>query len=152
MAAEVFEDDPAADGVLAVIGDLTDPDGTGTLLAAAREAAGAGSFVVITPAAGLEGFCAGLHAEHPSLGLTLIRTADSMSGLIAAQRFAATEPGEFRQVVLDASGEPQRPRHGGASPGGRPRRAWGWSRRLSRPPGPCRAAWPPRPPAAATWS
>ncbi len=109
MAAEVFEDDPAADGVLAVIGDLADPDGTGTLLAAAREAAGAGSFVVITPAAGLEGFCAGLHAEHPSLGLTLIRTADSMSGLIAAQRFAATEPGQFRQVVLDASGEPQRP-------------------------------------------
>ena len=109
MAAEVFEDDPAADSVLAVIGDLADPDGTGTLLAAAREAAGAGSFVVITPAAGLEGFCAGLHAEHPSLGLTLIRTADSMSGLIAAQRFAATEPGQFRQVVLDASGGPQRP-------------------------------------------
>ena len=64
---------------------------------------------MITPAAGLEGFCAGLHAEHPSLGLTLIRTADSMSGLIAAQRFAATEPGQFRQVVLDASGGPQRP-------------------------------------------
>ena len=40
MAAEVFEDDPAADSVLAVIGDLADPDGTGTLLAAAREAAG----------------------------------------------------------------------------------------------------------------
>ena len=109
MAAEVFEDDPAADGVLAVIGDLADPDGTGTLLAAAREAARAGSFVVITPAAGLEGFCAGLHAEHPSLGLTLIRTTDSMTGLIAAQRFAATQPGHFRHVVLEAAGEPRQP-------------------------------------------
>jgi enediyne polyketide synthase len=117
MAAEVFEDDPSAAGVLAVIGDLADPDGTGTLLAAAREAAGAGSFVLITPAAGLEGFCGVLHAEHPELGLTLIRTTDSMSGLIAAQRFAVTEPGRFRQVVLDGDGEPWEPVMAGA---GRP--------------------------------
>ncbi len=72
---------------------------------------------MITPAAGLEGFCAGLHAEHPSLGLTLIRTADSMTGLLAAQRFAATEPGQFRQVVVDAGGEPWQPV---MAPAGRP--------------------------------
>ena len=109
MAAEVFEDDPAATGVLAVIGDLADPDGSSTLIAAAREAAAAGSLVVITPAAGLAGFCASLQAEHPSLGITLIRTADSMAGLLAAQRFAATEPGRFRELVLDAVGAPREP-------------------------------------------
>ena len=109
MAAEVFEDDPAATGVLAVIGDLADPDGSSTLIVAAREAAAVGSLVVITPAAGLAGFCAGLHAEHPSLGITLIRTADSMAGLLAAQRFAATEPGRFRELVLDAAGAPREP-------------------------------------------
>ena len=109
MAAEVFEDDPAATGVLAVIGDLADPDGSSTLIAAARDAVAAGSLVVITPTAGLAGFCASLHAEHPSLGITLIRTADSMAGLLAAQRFAATEPGRFCELVLDAAGEPQEP-------------------------------------------
>ncbi len=109
MAAEVFEDDPAATGVLAVIGDLADPDGSSTLIGAAREAAATGSLVVITPAAGLAGFCASLQAEHPSLGITLIRTADSMAGLLAAQRFAATEPGRFRELVLDAAGAPREP-------------------------------------------
>ena len=109
MAAEVFEDDPAATGVLAVIGDLADPDGSSRLIAAARDAVAAGSLVVITPTAGLAGFCASLHAEQPSLGITLIRTADSMAGLLAAQRFAATEPGRFCELVLDAAGEPQEP-------------------------------------------
>ncbi len=109
MAAEVFEDDPAATGVLAVIGDLADPDGSSKLIAAAREAAAAGSLVVITPTAGLAGFCASLQAEHPSLGITLIRTADSMDGLLAAQRFAATEPGRFRELVLDSAGRPREP-------------------------------------------
>ncbi len=109
MAAEVFEDDPAATGVLAVIGDLADPDGSSRLIAAAREAVTAGSLVVITPSAGLAGFCASLHAEHPALGITLIRTADSMAGLLAAQRFAATRPGRFCELVLDAAGAPREP-------------------------------------------
>ena len=120
MAAEVFEDDPAATGVLAVIGDLADPDGSSTLIAAARDAAGAGSLVVITPTAGLAGFCASLQAENPSLGITLIRTADSMAGLLAAQRFAVTEPGRFRELVLDAAGEPRAPVMLASPPPGRP--------------------------------
>ena len=109
MAAEVFEDDPAATGVLAVIGDLADPDAAATLVTAAQEAVAAGTLVVITPAAGLAGFCASLHAEHPSMGITLIRTANSMAGLLAAQRYAAAEAGEFRELVLDARGEPCEP-------------------------------------------
>jgi enediyne polyketide synthase len=109
MAAEVFEDDPAAIGVLAVIGDLADPDAAATLVTAAQEALAAGILVVITPAAGLAGFCASLHAEHPSLGITLIRTANSMAGLLAAQRYAAAGPGQFRELVLDTKGEPREP-------------------------------------------
>ena len=93
MAAEAFEDDPAATGVLAVIGDLADPDAAATLVTAAQEAVAAGTLVVITPAAGLAGFCASLHAEHPSLGITLIRTANSMAGLLAAQRFGGGRGG-----------------------------------------------------------
>ena len=114
MAAEVFEDDPAATGVLAVIGDLADPDAAATLVnaaqeAVAQEAVAAGTLVVITPAAGLAGFCASLHAEHPSLGITLIRTANSMAGLLAAQRYAAADAGQFRELVLDTKGEPREP-------------------------------------------
>jgi enediyne polyketide synthase len=109
MAAEVFEDDPAATGVLAVIGDLADPDAAATLVTAAQEALAAGTLVVITPAAGLAGFCASLHAEHPSLGITLIRTANSMAGLLAAQRYAAASDGQFRELVLDTKGEPREP-------------------------------------------
>jgi enediyne polyketide synthase len=112
MAAEVFEDDPAATGVLAVIGDLADPDAAATLVTAAQEALAAGAggtLVVITPAAGLAGFCASLHAEHPSLGITLIRTANSMAGLLAAQRYAAAGEGQFRELVLSTKGEPREP-------------------------------------------
>ena len=109
MAAEVFEDDPTATGVLAVIGDLADPDAAATLVTAAQEAIAAGTLVVITPAAGLAGFCASLHAEHPSLGITLIRTANSMAGLLGAQRYAAAGAGEFRELVLDTRGEPREP-------------------------------------------
>ncbi len=109
MAAEVFEDDPAATGVLAVIGDLADPDAAATLVTAAQEAVAAGTLVIITPAAGLAGFCASLHAEHPGLGITLIRTANSMAGLLAAQRYAAAEAGQFRELVLDTKGEPREP-------------------------------------------
>jgi enediyne polyketide synthase len=109
MAAEVFEDDPAATGVLAVIGDLADPDAAATLVTAAQEGLAAGTLVVITPAAGLAGFCASLHAEHPSLGITLIRTANSMAGLLAAQRYAAATDGQFRELVLDTKGEPREP-------------------------------------------
>ena len=117
MAAEVFEDDPAATGVLAVIGDLADPDAAATLVTAAQEAIAAGTLVMITPAAGLAGFCASLHAEHPSLGITLIRTANSMAGLLAAQRYAAAEAGQFRELVLDTRGEPREPLMVAGGPG-----------------------------------
>src|ERR1035438_9415641 len=86
MAAEVFDNDPAARGVLAVIGDPADPDACAILAEAAREAVTGGQLVVITPGFGLAGFCASLHAEHPWLGITLLRTAETDDGLLAAQR------------------------------------------------------------------
>ena len=109
MAAEVFDNDPAARGVLAVIGDLADPEACATLAEAAREALTGGQLVVITPGVGLAGFCASLHAEHPWLGITLLRTAETANGLLAAQRFAATEPGQLRELVLNAAGAPLEP-------------------------------------------
>ena len=109
MAAEVFDNDPAARGVLAVIGDPADPEACATLAEAAREAVTGGQLVVITPGTGLAGFCASLHAEHPWLGITLLRTAETADGLLAAQRFAATEPGQLRELVLDAAGAPLEP-------------------------------------------
>ena len=109
MAAEVFDNDPAARGVLAVIGDPADPEACAILAEAAREAVTGGQLVVITPGAGLAGFCASLHDEHPWLGITLLRTAETADGLLAAQRFAATEPGQLRELVLDAAGAPLEP-------------------------------------------
>jgi enediyne polyketide synthase len=109
MAAEVFDNDPAARGVLAVIGDPVDPDACAILAQAAREAVTGGQLVVITPGCGLAGFCASLHAEHPGLGITVLRTAETADGLLAAQRFAATEPGQLRELVLDAAGAPLEP-------------------------------------------
>ena len=109
MAAEVFDNDPAARGVLAVIGDPADPEACATLAEAAREAVTGGQLVVITPGVGLAGFCASLHAEHPWLGITLLRTAETADGLLAARRFAATEPGQLRELVLDAAGAPLEP-------------------------------------------
>ena len=61
---------------------------------------------LITHGPGFTGFCASLHAEHPELGLTVLRVPESAEGLRAAQRFAATEPGTFRELVIDEAGNP----------------------------------------------
>jgi enediyne polyketide synthase len=117
-AGQIFEHDPDAGVVLAVLGDLADPEAWLTVLGAAREAAGTGRLVVITPSAGLSGFCAGLHREQPSLGITLIRTADSEDGLRGARRFATAEPGRLQALVLDGAGTPREPVMVAAEPAG----------------------------------
>jgi enediyne polyketide synthase len=108
-AAGLFEDDPGADQVLAVIGDPADPGACATLLDAVREAADAGRLIVITSVDGLTGFCATAHAEHPSLGVTLIRAPESRDGLRAARRFATAVPGEFREILLEEAGTARTP-------------------------------------------
>jgi enediyne polyketide synthase len=104
MALGLFTDHPGADQVLAVVGDPATPGACALLLDAAREAAGVGRLVVITPSAGLTGFCATVHAEHPVLGVTVIRTAETRDGLRAARAFAVAAPGAFREIVIDAAG------------------------------------------------
>jgi enediyne polyketide synthase len=103
---ELFPDDPAADQALAIVGDPANPDACAVALAAARDAIGSGRLVLITHGPGFTGFCASLHAEHPELGITVLRVPESAAGLRAARRFAAAEPGTFRELVIDTAGQP----------------------------------------------
>lgn len=118
LAGEVFEDDLDAETVLAVVGGPGDPESWPTLVAAGQEAIHVGRLVVVSSAPGLSGYCASLHAEHPSLGVTLLRTSPSVDGLRAARRFAAAEPGRLREVVLDSAHVPRQPLMAVAEPEG----------------------------------
>ncbi len=104
LAVDLFRHDPDADRTLAVIGGQADPDTCAAALGAARDAISTGRLVVITHGTGLAGFWATLHAEHPSLGITVLRAPASADGLRAASGFAAAVPGEFRELVIDTAG------------------------------------------------
>ena len=105
MVEELFPDDPAADRALAIVGDPADPDACAVALAAAQDAIGTGRLVLITHGPGFTGFCASLHAEHPELGVTVLRVPESADGLRAARRLAAAEPGAYRELVVDTAGQ-----------------------------------------------
>ena len=64
---------------------------------------------MITHGPGFTGFLASLHAEHPALGITLLRVPQSAEGLRAAGRFAATVPGQFRELCIDTAGRAREP-------------------------------------------
>jgi enediyne polyketide synthase len=106
LVRELFRDDPAADRVLAIVGDSVNPDSCAVALGAAQDAIGSGRLVLIAHGPGFTGFCASLHAEHPELGITVLRVPESADGLRAARRFAAAEPGRFREIVIDGEGIP----------------------------------------------
>src|SRR6202043_3603991 len=89
--------------------DPADPDSCAVALAAAQDAIGSGRLVLITHGPGFTGFCASLHAEHPELGITVLRVPESAEGLRAARRFATAEPGRFTELVIDADGRPHQP-------------------------------------------
>jgi len=103
---DLFPDEPGAGRTLAVIGDPDDPGACAVALNAAADAIGTGQLLVISHGAGFTGFWASLHAEHPSLGITLLRVPQSAKGLRAARRYAATVPGEFRELAIDTAGRP----------------------------------------------
>jgi enediyne polyketide synthase len=105
LVQKLFEDDPAADRVLAIVDDPTNPDSCVVALAAARDAISRGRLVMVTHGAGLTGFCASLHAEHPELGITVLRVPESADGLRAARQYATVEPGAFREFVIDTTGQ-----------------------------------------------
>jgi enediyne polyketide synthase len=106
LVQELFREDPAADRALAIIGDPVDPDSCAVALAAAQDAISSGQLVLITHGPVFTGFCASLHAEHPELGITVLRVPESADGLRAARRFATAEPGRFREIVIDNAGNP----------------------------------------------
>jgi len=97
---ETFASDVRADCVLACVADAGDPDAAGCLLEAAREALGCDRLVVITHGGALTGFCRSMRAEHPRLGITLLRVPESPEGLRRARRFAAADPGVYREIIL----------------------------------------------------
>src|SRR6202034_982556 len=89
-----------------IVGDPADPDSCAVALAAAQDAIGSGRLVLITHRPRFTGLWASLHAEHPELGITVLRVPESADGLRAARRFAATEPGTLRELVIDDAGNP----------------------------------------------
>ena len=103
LVNELFTDDPAAERALAIVSDPASPDACAVALAAARDAIGSGRLVVVTHSPGFTGFFASLHAEHPELGITVLRVPESADGLRAARRFATAEPGRFRELVIDTA-------------------------------------------------
>jgi enediyne polyketide synthase len=105
----IFDDDPQAGCALAVVGDPVDPDSCAVALAAARDAISSGRLVMITHGPGFSGFLASLHAEHPRLGVTVLRVPESAEGLRAARQFAVAEPGRFRELVIDTGGRVHEP-------------------------------------------
>jgi len=104
LVRKLFHDDPAADRALAVIGDPASADTAAVALAAARDAVSGGTLVLVTHGPGFSGFCATLHAEHPELGVTVLRVPPSASGLRAARKLAGAEPGRFSDLVIDDAG------------------------------------------------
>jgi enediyne polyketide synthase len=105
----VFGHDPAADRSLAILGDPAAPGALQAALAAARDAVSTGRLVVITTGPGFTGLFASLHAEQPSLGITVLRVPASPGGLRWARRYARAERGEFRELVMGADGTVREP-------------------------------------------
>jgi enediyne polyketide synthase len=108
LVSELFPDDPDAGRALAIVGEPGNPDCCAVALAAARDAIASGRLVLITHGPGFTGLCASLHAEHPGLGITVLRVPETAEGLRAARRFATAEPGTFRELVIDADGNAHR--------------------------------------------
>ncbi len=113
-AGEVFTANADADRTLAVLASPADPDSRATAVRAARDAMATGSLVVLTTSAGFTGFFASLHAEQPSAGMTVLRLTDGSDADLAAAvrmagRFARTEPGVFRELVVCPDGTAREP-------------------------------------------
>ncbi|HEY2550444.1 MAG TPA: beta-ketoacyl synthase N-terminal-like domain-containing protein [Streptosporangiaceae bacterium] len=108
-AGELFRDDRAAGRTLVVLGDQADPGTCAAALQAARDAITTGELVVLTDGPGTAGFWASLHAEHPSVGVTVLRVPPTPAGLRAAATFATTVPGQLRELDIDSAGRVRQP-------------------------------------------
>lgn len=104
-----FAADQAASRTLAVVEDPSDERSCAAAIEAATDAITTGELVVLTTSGGFTGFFASLHAEHPSIGITVLRVQGEAVSPELLMQFAIAQRGEFRQLVLgpaDAVSEP----------------------------------------------
>ncbi len=104
-----FTADPSAGRTLAVVEDPADERSCTTALAAARDAVSTGELVVLTTGPGFTGFFATLHAEHPSVGVTVLRVSPDAASPAAIMPFATAAPGQFRELVIGPGGTASEP-------------------------------------------
>ena len=106
----LFRRQRTAGRTLAVLGDGPDDKLTSEVaLEAARDAVSSGQLVVISHSAALTGMWASLHAEHPSLGVTVLRAPLTADGIRAARQVATVAPGTYRELVVDPGGRVREP-------------------------------------------
>jgi enediyne polyketide synthase len=104
-----FAADPAARQTLAVLEDPADEQSCSAAVAAAHDATSTGELVVITTSAGFTGFFATLHAEQPSIGVTVLRVPPEATSPAAILAEARAEPGMFRELVIAPDGTATEP-------------------------------------------
>ena len=107
-ARSVFRSDARARRTLAIISDPADDDARAVAVQAAREAIETGELVVVTTSSDFTGFFAGLHAEHPRLGITVLRVPGE-DGVALAPKYAHATAGKFRELILAPDGSAGEP-------------------------------------------
>ncbi len=105
----LFSADPAAPRTLAIIEDPADDRSRITAVDAACDAVSTGELVVITTSADFTGFFATLHAEHPSLGVTVLRVPGRGTSPAVVLEHAHAERGRFRELVVGRDGAVSEP-------------------------------------------
>ena len=100
---------PTAGRTLAIVEDPADERSRAAAIGAAKDAITTGELVVLTTSSAFTGFFASLHAEHPSIGITVLRVAAAVISPAAILPFAAAEPGQFRELVFGPSGAVSEP-------------------------------------------
>jgi len=108
-ARELFQHDRGASRTLAIIGGLDDAAAREAAVLAASDAIGTGRLVAICQGPATAGLWETLHAEHPVVGVTVIRAPMTEGGLRAATRLAAAEPGVYRELSIGPDGTAAEP-------------------------------------------
>jgi len=103
-ALRTYRAESAARRTLAVLGDPADENSRAAALQAARDAIATKCLVVLTTSPDFTGFFASLQAEHPDIGVTVLRIPVTENAPKLASRYAYTEPGTFRELVIAPDG------------------------------------------------
>ena len=107
--AGLFTADPTAGRTLAIVEDPADERSRVTAVEAARDAIATGDLVVLTASGGFTGFFASLHAENPSVGVTVLRVPAETISAASVLQHASAEPGIFRELVIGPGGSASEP-------------------------------------------